>query len=115
MTTKDEKPFEARGNTVLITAASTAPTGAQVAPSAGYATGGAHIYRVANTGSVTVWLGVSNTAAGAQTNAAKPATTGAGIPILAGAVELFSFDSSSYFSGYSTASCEVAITPGVGL
>ena len=110
-----QKPFEARGDSVLITAAPTAPSGSQVTPAAAYTAGGLHVYRVANTGTATVYLGVSNTAAGAQTNAAKPATTGPGIPILAGTVELFSFDANSYFSGYATTSSEVVITPGVGL
>jgi hypothetical protein len=112
-------PFNPLGDTVVIAADSTAPEGVQVAANVptpldpGYAAE----YRVVNAGDVTVHLGVGTSAAAAQT-AAVAATAGspaAGIPLVAGAVEVLRFAPGAYFSGKAASATTVYITPGQGL
>ena len=112
-------PFNPLGDTVVIAADSTAPTGVQVPVTVatpldpGYAAE----YRIVNSSTYTVHLGVGTSAAAAQT-AAVAATAGspaAGIPILPGAVEILRFSPGAYFSGKASAAATVYITPGQGL
>lgn len=112
-----ETAFKPLGNTVAITAASTAPTGVQASASSTAKTAFAGQYRIVNAGSVTVHLGVGASAAAAQA-AAVAATSGnpaAGIPLVPGAVEIFSFDVDTYFSGLAASNTTIYITPGDGL
>jgi hypothetical protein len=106
--------FNPQGNTVVVAADSTAPTGVQ-APAGTVNPRGQ--YRVVNAGNVTVHLGVGATAAAAQANAVA-ATAGnpaAGVPMVPGAVEILRFNAEAYFSGYSASAATVYITPGEGL
>jgi hypothetical protein len=112
-----ETAFKTLGNTVAITAASTAPTGVQASASSTSKAAFAGQYRIVNAGSVTVHLGVGATAAAAAANAVAalagyPAT---GIPLVPGAVEIFSFDVDTYFSGLAASNTTLYITPGAGL
>jgi len=104
--------FTKLGNTVVFTAATTAPTPVQCAST----TLGGNQYRIINPGAVTVFLGYGTTAAEANTNAAIVTTSGASLPLLPGTDEILSFVPNAYFTGI-TASGNTAIyvTPGDGL
>ena len=104
-------PFTPSGNTVVFTAATTAPTPVQCVST----TLGGNQYRILNAGSVTAFLGVSNTAAGATANAAVVTSSGAAIPVLAGTDEIITFLPNAYFTGVTGSSTAVVyITPGDG-
>jgi len=109
------KPFTPEGNTVLITAAVTAPTPVVVASN----TLGGNQYRVINNGSVTAFLGFGANAAIATTNAVAP-TSGSGnstfsIPLLAGTDEILSFLPNMYATAVTLSStATIYITPGDG-
>jgi hypothetical protein len=112
-----ETAFTPLGNTVAITAASSAPTGVQASASSTAKAAFAGQYRIVNAGDVTVHLGVGASAAAAATAAAE-ATSGnpaAGIPLVPGAVEIFSFNIDTYFSGKASENTTIYITPGDGL
>lgn len=118
MNSNSTMAFVPLGNTVAITAASSAPTGVQAEIASGKSvTFGTCQYRIINTGNVTVWLGVGASAATAATAAAE-ATSGnpaAGIPLVPGAVEVIRFDEGVYFSGKASTNTTIYITPGQGL
>lgn len=102
------------GLVVGASADSTAPLGVQVVSESGHKSGQV---RIVNTGNVTVHLGVGPTAAAAQANAVA-ATAGnpaAGIPMVAGAVEILRFQADAFFSGLASEATTVYITPGTGL
>jgi hypothetical protein len=104
--------FTKLGNTVVFTAATTAPTPVQAAST----TLGGNQYRIINPGSVTVFLGYGTTATEANTNAAIVTTTGAALPLLPGTDEILTFVPNAYFTGITAAgSTSVYITPGDGL
>ena len=65
-----DNAFNPLGNTVAITAASTAPTGVQAGASSTAKAAFAGQYRIVNAGNVTVHLGVGESAAAAQSAAA---------------------------------------------
>ena len=97
--------------------ASTAPTGVQAGASSTAKAAFAGQYRIVNAGNVTVHLGVGESAAAAQ-SAAAAATSGspaAGIPLVPGAVEVFSFNIDTYFSGKASEDTTIYITPGDGI
>lgn len=106
-------PFTQTGNTVMITAAVTAPNAVQVIST----TLGGNQYRVINNGSVTAFIGVGSTAAEAVTNSAAP-TNGSptlAIPALAGTIEVLSFKPNAYITASTlNSSATVYITPGDG-
>ena len=114
MATNSQIAFNPQGDTVVVAAASTAPTGVQ-APAGTVNPRGQ--YRIVNAGNVTVHLGVGATAAAAQANAVAAAAgvPAAGIPLVPGAVEILRFSAEAYFSGYSASAATVYITPGEGL
>ncbi len=107
--------FTPEGNTVIFTAATTAPTAAQATSS----TGSANQYRIVTApGNVTVFLGVGSTANLANANAvllAGNVVTSASLPLLPGTDEILSFPPNSYFTGITSANTAVVyITPGDG-
>lgn len=115
MAANQQTAFNPQGNTTVIAAAATAPDGLQVVASPSTQASGQ--VRIVNAGTATVHLGVGATAAAAKA-AAVAATAGnpaAGIPLVAGAVEIMSFPVGSYFSGYASGATTVYITPGQGL
>jgi hypothetical protein len=76
---------------------------------------GSNQYRILNAGTVTVFLGVGNTSAGATANATVVTNNAAAIPLLAGTDEILSFLPNAYFTGITgTSSAIVYITPGDG-
>lgn len=117
MASNSQIAFAPLGETVAITANATAPDGIQALVSERSSAHSPGQYRVVNSGSVTVHLGVGGTAAKAKANAegAVSGNPGAGIPLLPGAVEILRFSSEAYFSGVAASAQTIYITPGQGL
>ena len=117
MATNSQIAFNPHGKTVVVAAAAVAPLGVQVPVDQRFSAQETGQVRVVNAGTDTVHLGVGPTAAAAQDNAVA-ATAGnpaAGIPLLAGAVEILRFPAGWYFSGVAGAASTVYVTPGEGL
>ena len=104
--------FTKTGNTVVFTAATTAPSPVQAVSS----TLGGSNYRIINSGSVTVFLGYGTTASDATNNSPVITTTGTASPLLPGTDEILTFVPNAYFTG-TTASgtASVYILPGDGM
>jgi len=104
-------PFTPSGNTVVFAAATTAPTPVQVPSS----TLGGNQYRILNSGTVLVYLGIGSTSTNATSNATVISTTGGAIPLLPGTDEILTFTPNAYFTGITgSSSANVYITPGDG-
>lgn len=104
--------FTKTGNTVVFTAASSAPTAVQCSSS----TLGGNQYRIINAGTVTVFLGYGTSASDASNNAVVVSSSGASFPLLAGTDEILTFVPNAYFTGVtSSGTATVYITPGDGL
>lgn len=112
----DTTAFIQNGATRAITAAVTPPTAVQVPADFTAGSRSRNQFRVVNSGTVTAFLGAGSSTAVAAANSAVVSTTGNAIPIVPGAVEIFSFPADWYFT-LSTASdtAVVYITPGEGL
>lgn len=109
-------PFLQNGATQLLTAATSPPTAQQVLPTFNATPGPRNQFRVVNAGAVTAFLGAGPTAALAATNSAVVSTTGNGIPLLPGAIEILSFPSTWFFTASTASStATIYITPGEGL
>jgi hypothetical protein len=103
--------FTKTGNTVVFTAATTAPTPIQAVST----TLGGNQYRIINAGSVTVFLGYGSDDASANSSAAVITTTGTSIPLLPGTDEILSFVPNAYFTGITASSnATIYVTPGDG-
>jgi hypothetical protein len=103
--------FTPTGNTVMFTANTTAPTPVQAVST----TLGGNQYRILNSGTVTVFMGVGSIAALSTSNATVITSTSATIPLLAGTDEILTFSPNSYFTGITAASTAVVyLTPGDG-
>lgn len=104
--------FTKLGNTVVFTAATTAPAAVQAAST----TLGGNQYRIINAGQVTVFLGYGTTASEANTNATVVTSSAAAIPLLPGTDEILSFVPNAYFTGVTANStATVYITAGDGM
>ena len=104
--------FTPLGNTVVFTAASSAPTPVQALSN----TLGGNQYRIINSGNVVVFLGLGNTSTNATTNTAVISTTGQSIPLLPGTDEILTFVPNAYFTGITSTSTAVFyVTPGDGM
>lgn len=117
MATNSQIAFNPQGETVVIAAAVAPPLGVQVPVYEKFSSHVAGQMRIVNASNNTVHLGVGPTAAAAQANAVA-ATAGnpaAGIPLLAGAVEVLRFPAGSFFSGVASGATTVYLTPGEGL
>lgn len=115
MATNSQIAFNPQGNTVVVAANAVAPAGVQAPVFCLLQETGQ--VRIVNAGTNIVHIGVGPTAALAQSNA-MAATAGnpaAGIPLMAGAVEVLRFPAGSFFSGASSAPTTVYLTPGEGL
>ena len=103
--------FTPTGNTVMFTANTTAPTPVQAVST----TLGGNQYRILNSGTVTVFMGVGSTAALSTSNATVITSTSSTIPLLAGTDEILTFSPNSYFTGITASSTAVVyLTPGDG-
>jgi hypothetical protein len=108
--------FIQNGATQLFLAAVTPPTGLQVLPTFTAGFRPRNQFRLVNAGSNTAFLGAGPTAAIAAANAAVVTANGNAIPLISGAVEVFSFPSDWYFTASTAASTStIYITPGEGL
>ena len=104
--------FTKTGNTVVFTAAVTAPTPVQALST----TLGGNQYRIINSGSVTVFLGYGVASGDATNSAVVVTSTGPAYPILAGTDEILTFVPNAYFTGITSSSTAVVyITCGDGL
>jgi hypothetical protein len=103
--------FTKTGNTVTFTAAVTAPTPVQISNS----TIGGNQYRIINSGTTVVFLGYGTTATDATNAAVTVTSAGPAFPLLPGTDEILTFVPNAYFTGVSTSSAVVYITPGDGL
>jgi hypothetical protein len=108
--------FIQNGATQLFTAAVTPPTALQVLPTFNAVVGSLNQFRVVNAGTETVFLGAGPSAAIAAANSAVVSTSGNAIPLVPGAVEVFSFPAPWFFTASTAANTSVIyITPGEGL
>ena len=104
--------FTPLGNTVTFTASTSAPTAVQAASR----TLGGNQYRILNSGNVTVFLGIGDTAANAAANAVTITTNAASYPLLPGTDEILTFAPNWYFTGItSSGSAVLYVTPGDGM
>jgi len=117
MSTNSQIAFAQLGNTIVVAAASTAPTGVQAPVYAKFDGQSAGQYRIINSGATTVFLGTGASAAEATANAVAPVagTPSAAVVLIVGAVAILRFNQSTYFSGLSSSAATVYITPGEGL
>lgn len=108
--------FAPLGNSVAISASTTAPTAVQIPSNASPQTSGLQQFRLVNSGANTVFLGVGATASAALASAVVITSGQSSIALLSGSVEILSFPMNSYFTGLtSTATSVVYIVPGQGL
>jgi hypothetical protein len=117
MATGSQIPFNPQGKTVVVAAAAVAPSGVQAPVDQRFSAQETGQVRVVNASTNLVHIGVGPTAAAAQANAVA-ATAGnpaAGIPLVAGAVEVLRFPAGWYFSGAASGATTVYLTPGEGL
>lgn len=104
-------PFCPSGNTVVFTAATSAPTPVQALST----TLGGNQYRVINAGSTLVFMGVGTTSAGATANAVIVTSSQQAIPLLAGTDEIITFPPNAWFTGItSSGTAAIYVTPGDG-
>ena len=118
MSTNSQIAFAPLGETVVIAATTSAPTGLQVPVHArldGQAVGQ---YRVINSSTTnTVFLGFGSTAALAAANAVAPVagTPSSAIVLLPSSVEILRFNTNTFFSGLAAAASTVYIVQGEGI
>lgn len=117
MATNSQIAFNPQGETVVIAAAVAPPLGVQVPVYEKFSAHVAGQMRIVNASTNTVHLGFGPTAAIAKENAVAAAAgnPSAGIPLLAGAVEVLRFPAGSFFSGAASGATTVYMTPGEGL
>jgi hypothetical protein len=117
MSNNSQIAFTPLGNTIVVAAAASAPTGIQAPVYAKFDPQNAGQYRFINVGSTAVFLGTGPSAAEAAANAVAPVagTPSEAIVLVPGAVEILRFNKDTYFSGLSSSAATVYITPGQGL
>ena len=103
--------FSKTGNTVTFTAASSAPSPVQC----GSSTLGGNQYRIINSGTTVVFLGYGVDAANATSSAVQVTSSQPAFPLLPGTDEILTFVPNAYFTGYSSTTAIVYITPGDGV
>ena len=117
MSTNSQIAFTPLGQTIVVAATTSAPSGIQAPVYTKFDAQNAGQFRFINNGTVTVFLGTGSTAAEATANAVAP-TAGsptAAIVLVPGAVEILRFNTGTYFSGLAASATTVYITPGQGL
>jgi len=109
--------FAPMGETVVVAAAASAPTGVQALVDARFDAQSTGQYRIINSSSNIVFLGVGSTAALATANAVAPIAgdPSPAIVLVPGAVEVLRFTIEAYFSGLATSASTVYIVQGEGM
>lgn len=117
MSNNSQIAFSPLGQTVVVAAAGTAPTGVQAPVYEKFNPQNAGQYRFVNAGSNTVFLGTGASAAEATANAVAPVAgnPSPAIVLVPGAVEILRFNKDTYFSGLAAGATTVYVTPGQGL
>ena len=117
MATNSQIAFNPQGKTVVVAAAAVAPLGVQAPVDQRFIAQETGQVRVVNASTNLVHIGVGPTASAAKANAVAAAagSPAAGIPLLAGSVEILRFPLGSYFSGVAGAASTIYLTPGEGL
>jgi hypothetical protein len=117
MASNSQIAFAPLGQTVVIPAAASAPTGVQALVNGRLDAQGTGQYRIINSSTNTVFLGVGTTAAIATANAVAPVagTPSAAIVLAPGAVEILRFARTSFFSGLASSASTVYIVQGEGI
>ena len=104
--------FTKTGNTVVFTAATSAPSPVQCSST----TLGGNQYRIINSGNVTVFLGYGIASTDATNNAVVVTSTGNAFPLLASTDEILTFVPNAYFTGITgSGTASIYITPGDGM
>ena len=117
MASNSQIAFAPLGQTVVIPATTSAPTGVQALVDSRFDVQGTGQYRIINSSENIVFLGVGSTAAIATANAVAP-TAGSptsAIVLVPGAVEVLRFQRESFFSGLASAASTVYIVQGEGI
>lgn len=105
-------PFAQSGKSVTFTAATSSPTAVQASNYEGTSLSGD--YRICNSGTAIVFLGVGRTTTEAAANASVLTSSANCLPILPGATEIFKFGLNSYFTGITASGTSVVyVTPGI--
>lgn len=108
--------FIQNGATQLFLADTTPPTALQVPANFQEGFRPRNQFRVVNAGTETAFLGAAASASTAAANAAVVTNNGNAIPLVPGAVEIFSFPSDWYFTVSTAANTStIYITPGEGI
>jgi hypothetical protein len=117
MATNSQIPFNPLGPTVAVSSAASAPVGVQAPVQEKFDAQSTGQYRIVNSGTDTVFLGVGATAAIAQANAVAPiaGSPAQSVVLVPGAVEILRFGRNSFFSGLSAGASTVYIVPGEGI
>ena len=117
MSTNSQIAFSPLGETIVVAAAGTAPTGIQAPVLTKFDPQNAGQYRFVNAGTNIVFIGTGASAAEATANAVAPVAgnPSPAIVLLAGAVEILRFNKDTFFSGFASGATTVYITPGQGL
>ena len=117
MASNSQIAFAPLGQTVVIAATTSAPTGVQALVDSRFDGQGTGQYRIINSSENIVFLGVGSTAAIATANAVAP-TAGSptsAIVLVPGAVEILRFGREAFFSGLASAASTVYIVQGEGI
>jgi hypothetical protein len=109
--------FAPLGKTVLVQAAAVAPAGVQALVATKFDAQSTGQYRIINSSTNIVYLGVGQTAAAATANAVAPiaGTPSSAIVLVPGAVEILRFGRVAFFSGLAAAASSVFIVQGEGM
>lgn len=105
--------FNPTGNTITFLANTAAPAAVQ----ANTTSNTSYVqYRVFNSGSNLIFLGVGANSTVANTNATVVSSSNTGLPVLPGTLEIFSFPSNSYFTAITASgNSQIYVTPGLGM
>lgn len=117
MATNSQIAFAPLGETVVVAAASSAPTGVQALVNSRNDAASTGQYRIVNSSANYVFLGVGSTAAIATANAVAP-TAGsptAAIALVPNSAVILRFQRESFFSGVASSSSTVYIVQGEGI
>ena len=117
MSTNSQIAFSPLGETIVVAAAGTAPTGVQAPVYEKFNPQNAGQFRFVNAGTNTVFIGTGPSAAEAQAAAVAPIAgdPSPAIVLLPGSIEILRFNKDTFFSGLAAASNTVYITPGKGI